>query len=397
MTQPRWGHVYCLDRDNGWPVEHWGQISNDRKSSRRLYLLLFLISVFLSILLTLLPSLGSSTIMIDGLVRYEDQSITLNDNVSVVEGGNLILVNTTMIFNCTFPLQYGMTVEHGGRLVILDGDDNRYTTEDSSAIKGEDVFFAHIEEGGYIEVRNSIISRCGPETVTQWDQGGIVINASVFTIDGTQFTDSGMGLFLQRITDGAVMNCSFQGLGIGISGFFGSELHHLSITKCTFKNMTNAIDLYTTQIHNHIEIIGNAFEGISKEVIMVDDTRNLLIEQNSFTDNGYSGISLTGEARYGRVSSNTSILYNSFESVGFPIILKDVNDVRIEGCTFRDFTSAISMWPMHSVYDFDFSLNSFILGSTAIDIIGERIVNATIYNNDITRVTNGITTGGGPR
>jgi len=49
----------------------------------------------------------------------ENKTITLNGNLTIMPGGNLTLINVTLLFNCSYDGQYGIEVMDGGELHVV--------------------------------------------------------------------------------------------------------------------------------------------------------------------------------------------------------------------------------------------------------------------------------------
>ena len=67
------------------------------------------------------PALGLGDWTIADTTVIEDQFVMLRGQLTVVAGGDLTLRNTTILFGCARSCDYGITVQQGGVLRILDG------------------------------------------------------------------------------------------------------------------------------------------------------------------------------------------------------------------------------------------------------------------------------------
>jgi len=92
--------------------------------------------------------------IVTGTESYSDQTIVLNGNLIVEDGGNLTLRRVTLKLNCHYDGEYNITVNYGGGFYVLDGSvitsatpDNEYTLE--------------VRGGSTFRMNNSELHECG--------------------------------------------------------------------------------------------------------------------------------------------------------------------------------------------------------------------------------------------
>lgn len=102
--------------------------------------------------------------IVDSETQVWNETIVLNGNLSIDDSGNLSFRNVTLIMNCSEDGEYGIVVNDGGGLYILDYDNDSETNEDRSNITANDTEFEFkflVDEGTKFEMKNSELSECG--------------------------------------------------------------------------------------------------------------------------------------------------------------------------------------------------------------------------------------------
>jgi len=96
--------------------------------------------------------------------EYRNCTITMEGNITVKAGGELVLRNVTLLLNNSASKQWKIDVWNGGVMRVLDWDNDNTTTYDGSNITVTDwtyTFLFLVREGSDFEMRNSEIHRCG--------------------------------------------------------------------------------------------------------------------------------------------------------------------------------------------------------------------------------------------
>ena len=97
-----------------------------------------------------LPSSGDWVVFDEEL--YKDETIVLTGNLIIRPGGELTLVNCTLLINCTYDGEWQIKVESGGMMNVLAG--SNITACDSDH---EFLFYVY----GQLIMRDSFLSECG--------------------------------------------------------------------------------------------------------------------------------------------------------------------------------------------------------------------------------------------
>ncbi len=124
-------------------------------------------SLLILLLVTLLPPLPSinsidyrlaSDIVITEPTVWEDEVVEVSGNIIIENGGNLTLINTTIVMKPSSNGQYNIYVKPGGALWIVDGS----TIESGTNYK----YSIYVEEGGKLYGRDSFLYDLGYSSTT---------------------------------------------------------------------------------------------------------------------------------------------------------------------------------------------------------------------------------------
>ncbi len=99
--------------------------------------LVIAIALVVAIAILVLHGSGDSVgdVVVVDTVDVTDTSWTLSENVTVKAGGTLRVAGSAITFLSERPLQYGIVVEAGGKLVVSDLDNDPSTTSDRCNVK----------------------------------------------------------------------------------------------------------------------------------------------------------------------------------------------------------------------------------------------------------------------
>ena len=114
----------------------------------------------------------------------ENRTIVLNGNLTIEPGGNLTLVNCTLLFNCSFDGQYGIEVRSGGQLHVFGRKEEGEKPEPQPG--NEQVLFLYVGEqsGKLFAYKNN-----GTASEPKWESRGTVRDEGGEEIDvGTSST-----------------------------------------------------------------------------------------------------------------------------------------------------------------------------------------------------------------
>jgi parallel beta-helix repeat protein len=94
--------------------------------------------------------------IVNGKESYSDQTIVLNGNLIVENGGNLTFRKVTLKMNCTYDAQYRIEVRAGGKFYVLDGSV-------ITAVDHEKEFLFDVHGGTIFRMNSSELHECGIE------------------------------------------------------------------------------------------------------------------------------------------------------------------------------------------------------------------------------------------
>jgi parallel beta-helix repeat protein len=121
--------------------------------------------------------------VVTGTQVVQNESITLNGNLTVINGGNLTLSNVVLTVNSQFPGQFGILVQPGGSFYVYSSKITASNTQDG---------FSFVAMGSHFVMKNSEVHGTG------WCTGDIASCAGDFGPNGPGYH---YGLLVQ--TDGA--------------------------------------------------------------------------------------------------------------------------------------------------------------------------------------------------
>ncbi len=159
-----------------------------------------------------------------------DERIVLEGNLTVGAGGRLALENVTLLFNCSYPGQYGLEVRTGGELALVN------STLDSMGAEG---YSFHALASSRIVIRNSTVSGAGL-CATAPELAGPALETSAAVLQGATFTRCLIGLCILGASP-EISDCRFAGNGLGLlASRSGSELY-----RCVFESNAEGSALLT--------------------------------------------------------------------------------------------------------------------------------------------------------
>jgi hypothetical protein len=370
-----------------------------------------MVVLFLSIIVFISISQSNGVhaeIIIDSEIEYLDSTLSLTENITISGSGSLTLTNTTIQFNCSFPLEYGIVVEPGGEVRISDRDGVESTRNDASHLLGTEPFFFIAKRSSIIEVHNSFISSCGEtlsSTFPRMDPVGLIVKTDGFSFKGTEFSGSYNGLYLDKIKGGLIENCTFTDLVFGIKADLAEDL---VIRNCSFKSLTWGLYMITANpgipsipISGRIDINDCTFTGFGSEAILVEYPKNITVRDCVFSQSDRCAISFEGvnPDYIPSFDSSSVITGNEFNKVSYPVRLEDIQDIDILKSNFTQFVVAMDIFsnsiskPVNSL---GVESNIFKKGFTGVSVgLLGGVYDSTISNNSFLQMDIGIRSTGG--
>jgi len=249
-----------------------------------------------------------------------DETIILNGNLQIKNGGSLTFKNVTLLMNCRYNGTYNIDVENGGSFNIMDKDNNPASKNDSSIItsatpNGTCRFYFHVRNGTDFEMRNSELHECGYETFEpfQYWSRGLCIETSNAVIENCLISHNYYGVMLYYFSNNSVIvNTDIihnDGPGIQIRGKSTiSPIENILIENCTIASNTKhgsdpGLELFCTS--NSKVTYCNIYHHQS-EGIRLGGSKNVNVNSCNIINNLY-GLSIGGGILNCNISNNTIV------------------------------------------------------------------------------------------
>jgi parallel beta-helix repeat protein len=216
-----------------------------------------------------------------------NETITLNGNLTIQNGGSLTFKNVTLLMNCPTNGSYYIVVEAGGEFYIYDYDNNTATTSDRSVITssvadGHHRFCFQVNKSAKFQMKNSELHECGvqlPSTLLPIDYTGLTIYAN------------------DTIFENNLISNNFRGL------MFTSSSNN-TISNCTIKNNVYQLQLFESSNNNTIyncDLSNGTYSGIS-----IDSSSNNILKNCNFYFNEQGGVCISKSDHIDVINCNIS-------------------------------------------------------------------------------------------
>ncbi len=363
--------------------------------------------LFLLIMPTLIPmfntplmanNISIKVITIDRLYKIINTSSLITENITVINGGTLLIVNSNVTFNPMPNRKIEIYVENGGNLSIIN-----------SVIRAEDGtrLAIYIEEGGHVTIKNSTLINMGWKD--QRNNDDYLYPGAGFTKD---LSRRGHGIEVAGIVDAFVNNrlinitsIRFYSNGVKVINNRISGVAHEAIAffgnNYIIKNNTieNAIRM-DREVHGirlypgvkNVTIEGNHIYnipiGITASQIEPWIKAEGIIIKNNYIEGVFIGLNLL--ARNSLIEGN--VVNRSFIQAAF---INDCENITIRNNIFTNYTYTIPrmytdeywneikhLFPNRDWYEFSIMQRGGILISwraRSIRIINNTFSNAPIY------------------
>ena len=233
--------------------------------------------------------------VVTGIEVHEDEVIVLTGNLVVEPGGNLTLVNCTLLMNCTCPEEFGITVEEKGVLKVVGGSNItalwlslglrfQFDVGTNATVFFKDSFFSGFS---YLDMaaENAVMENC--------------------TLSGPA------GIHAEAPYNGAVLvirNCSLEQCPIYIYDYEGAviednkitgswagvELAYCSNCEVTGNEITGCYDGVRAYRSDGTVVRGNTITGNGGYGVYLGYSDNVVVEDNYIAGNGDIGLCLSG-------------------------------------------------------------------------------------------------------
>ena len=146
--------------------------------------------------------------IIENETNVWNETVILNGNLIIENLGNLTLKNVNLRINSRYSGEYGITVQNGGKLKILDYDNNSMTPIDRSIITKHNNEFRYkflTNPGSIFEMRNSELTECG-FTMGVGGISGLTINSDNAIIENSTLYNNYRGIDIKNSKNNTIAN-----------------------------------------------------------------------------------------------------------------------------------------------------------------------------------------------
>lgn len=325
--------------------------------------------------------------------EYENGTIVVDGNVTLFSGGNLTLMNVTLVLNVTFDGQYTIRVESGGELNLVDSN----VTNGAPPFNYNFYYMA----GSRGSIVNTTVESCGHTGGSY----GLEVSTSDLHVEGSYFQNSYAGLtyigvqatvdnsyFLNNARNGVtaydvadveVLNSNMSGNGNNGIAVFNDAIAMI-VGNEVFGNAGTGIFL----MNNAVGVIrDNRVDGNTGSGISLWDNSHALIEGNTVEDSMGPGITLATSAAIG---SNATIRNNTVSNNGHDIgwsysgiyvYSTPFYPVIKNNTLFGNAWASIEVDSSHAEV-FDVSIDSSLYGLYVYGIGSARITNSSVSSTD---------------
>jgi len=252
------------------------------RTFKTFYLLLTLILSIMLMFLVESPAVPASDYstesewVVTGNETYANQQIVLSSDLVVRSGGNLTLINVTLLVNCSYDGEFGITVEAGGCMNVLSG----------SVITAYDPayhFYFYVEAGAVFRMFDSELHYCGYGIYgVEWCEFMICTSDAVIANSLLSRNLVGVSCFRGAVN---IINCTIEdNQEIGISCY---ETEAARIIGCIIRR--NKQGVACTHYVENVELVNctiyeNSDTGVLFEFI---NSENVTVQKCTIYDNGY--------------------------------------------------------------------------------------------------------------
>jgi len=301
----------------------------------------------------------------EGEKVISNQTLIL-DNDLVVDSV-VVLRNTTLLFNCSYNGEYGIRIEPGGTLFVLNNSEIGAAEKERFTLR---VVGEKKRPAGLI-VRGSTISKCGYPSTDPENAGiyismgtaefmdsyikngyyGILLSGSEneAAVENTEFAGNEIGIYLQWTENINLRNCRFVGNAIGLKAAHSSRL---SVTDSTFEN--NALGGILFDNSTRSEVKGNILSGNAGGGISAVSSSHLLIQDNLIEDSRERWDGMLGTGM--RLNGGASLQIKNNKLFGNDIglmMLHNISDSQVEGLDVRGGRLGVYLYDLNLPLRFD--------------------------------------------
>jgi hypothetical protein len=298
---------------------------------------------------------------VDSNAIYQNQTIIVNGNLTVLGGFSLTLVNVTIKMNNTGNMSTYIHVNNGGTLTISDYDGDPQTMDDECNITSNNTdgshrfgFYAHQNSG--LTVTNSKISQVG-HNIGPDDERGIYIHTINAIFSNSIISNGYRGIHIFEGSGSIIENCSFHSI----------EDDALRI------HSTSDMWVY----NNSIDVDGSNDFGI---YIESDSWRNKIVGNTiNVTGSNAEGVRDSSSGRWNEIKQNTINIASGADGIRIFTSYTNITSNTISGLGSNGDGIVLSFGGFINISD-------NVIIASGINICGIQIGNIdniTLLNNNI--------------
>jgi parallel beta-helix repeat protein len=241
---------------------------------------------------------SSASMEIRNETVWKDEVKILNDNLIINSTGNLSLINTTLIMNCSSDGEYRIEVQYGGEMHIFD-------KSNITAMNPLYAFCFQVYSGSTFEMSDSELHGCGYGYYPLLERMGLWINTNDAIIENNSMTDNDYGIILYQSSNSTIVNNDVSLCDAGIS-LYSSSYNSITGNNAS-SNSVNGISLSSSSNNNIITSnnVSSNYHGIS-----LSSSSNNNITGNNASLNSYRGIYLSSSSKNNITGNNVSSNYH---------------------------------------------------------------------------------------
>jgi len=213
---------------------------------------------------------------VTGTESYQDETIVLNGNLVVTDGGSLTFRNVALQSNCTPDNHYSITIQTGGEFYVLDG--SIITSADSA-----NGFSFVVEPDSTFRMSYSELHHCGWNS-SDWYVRGLYIFSDDALVENCLISDNFFGICFESnvvIRNNNITDNDGSGVAGGAEGT-NAEIYNNHVSMNNVSGIS--IGGCNASIYNNTVIL-NSWAGINPH-----DAADPTIRNNVVMKNGGAGI-----------------------------------------------------------------------------------------------------------
>jgi hypothetical protein len=227
---------------------------------------------------------------VSGYANYSNEIIALFGDLTIQNGGHLVLNNCTLLMMSSYLQPYSITVENNGTLELYNCYVSDSPTDNDNILSAWYYFVARA--GSTLIIENSTIRQCGFLDVQTIEHLGVVVCTNQGHISNTTINTSTIGLTLTGNNTGfQVENINLT--DIGMTGIYMWNSNGLVINNASFSNISEHrvmdVQMSSDFTIENVNLTWNQYLGIwfstdftIKNIISNEPERVIKIEDSSY-------------------------------------------------------------------------------------------------------------------